>query len=198
MKRLRFPLLGALLIVALGVCVLIVQAATLRRKDAALHAELTKSLTVLSANFRSGSEIPAQFTCRGEGSAPQVAWTGAPENTRSYALTMVDWDAPSSSLRLSHFNHWILYNIPPDVTAMASATADGALYQRGIVTGLNSANASGYAPPCPSLEQHEYSLRVYALDVAQVEPASKDREALMDAMKGHILGYGELIGRSTH
>jgi len=182
------------LILVIAVVVLLTYTAYARDNERRYHASLRKSLQVRSNDFQNAQEIPQRFSCRGEGVSPHVAWTGAPETTKSYALITMDWDAPSPSLRLFPIVHWVLYNIPNDVNEIPQAATTTVLNERKIVAGTNIAGAAQYAPPCPPLGQHQYVFHVYALDVDQVQPASNDKAAVMKAMAGHVLAYGELIG----
>ena len=126
--------------------------------------------------------------------SPHIRWTAAPETTKSYAMVSMDWDAPSPRLRLFPVVHWILYNIPANTTEIAQNSNSGLLGRRGINSGLNVGRQQGYMAPCPPLDTHRYEFRVYALDVDRIQPASNDRPGLMQAMDGHILAYGELVG----
>ena len=165
-----------------------------RSADARYHAGLAKSFQVTSANFQPDQEIPVEYSCKGAGSSPEIKWTGAPDGTKSYALLATDWDAPSPSLRLIAVSHWVLYNIPSEVNEVAEKATNDDLKKQNISVGLNIGGAEGYAPPCPPLGKHQYIFRVYALDVDKIQPASNNKAAVMDAMQGHILSYGELIG----
>ena len=68
------------------------------------------------------------------------------------------------------------------------------LKQEKIETGNNSSDAAAYMPPCPPLGKHRYVFRLYALDIPQIHPARVDREGVMEAMTGHVLAYGEIVG----
>ena len=155
---------------------------------------MQRSFQVTSANFQQDQEIPVAYSCKGAGISPHIKWTGAPDGAKSYAMIATDWDAPSPSLKLMAVSHWVLYNIPAGVTEVAEKQTNDDLKKRNISVGLNISGAEGYAPPCPPLGTHHYVFRVYALDVDKIQPASNSRGAVMDAMHGHILGYGELIG----
>ena len=106
----------------------------------------------------------------------------------------MDWDGPSPALRLGNFTHWILYDIPPTVHEVKSAITTSVLNQQKIHVGNNSSDAAAYMPACPPIGKHRYVFRVYALDVEQIRPASPDRDAVMQAMQGHVLGFGEIVG----
>src|SRR4051812_17249422 len=75
------------------------------------------SLRVTSASFTDGGKIPMDnvFTgCGGKNTAPQLAWTGAPSGTKSYAITCFDPDAPTGS----GYWHWVAFDIPAKVTSL--------------------------------------------------------------------------------
>ena len=192
MKLLRNLLLVFVLALVAVLAWLIWHASNAREADAAFHAGLTRSLVVRSSGFSPGGNIPQQFTCRGAGRSPQISWTDAPPQTASLVLIGIDWDVPSPALRLLGFTHWTLFDIPPGVAQVDAGSSVQALKQEGISSGLNSGGSVGYTPMCPPMGIHKYLFRVYALDVTHLQPASPDREAIIDAIKGHVLGYGEL------
>jgi Raf kinase inhibitor-like YbhB/YbcL family protein len=102
---------------------------------------------------------------------------------KTYALTLRDPDAPSGV-----FTHWLVWNIPGEVTALPQ---DG-LY--GVVLGDNDLKGLGYFGPHPPYGRHHYHFVIYALDTSLSLPAGADFYALDSAMKGHVLAKGELIG----
>ncbi|HEX3398078.1 MAG TPA: YbhB/YbcL family Raf kinase inhibitor-like protein, partial [Steroidobacteraceae bacterium] len=155
---------------------------------------IPNTLFLHSISFNPGADIPASYTCKGEGVSPEVSWEGAPDGARSYVLIATDWDSPSRRFRLGNSTHWILYNIPKGVHGVKSAVKTAELAQEKIEIGLNSSGAAAYRPPCPPLGKHRYVFRVYALDVPRLAPASRDREGVMTAMKGRVLAYGEIVG----
>src|ERR1700736_6760125 len=78
------------------------------------------TLTVTSSVFRDGQTIPQSavfddFGCTGNNQSPDLAWSGAPAGTKSFAVTMDDPDAPTTV----GFVHWVLFDIPADVTSLA-------------------------------------------------------------------------------
>ena len=165
--------------------------------DERYHASLTKSLQVVSNDFQHQQEMGVEFSCRGAGTAPHIAWSEAPANVKSYAIVATDIDAPAPYLRLFPVVHWVVYNIPTDVHEIARNASNADLQLRNIVVGNNIAGEPQYAPPCPPLGQHQYIFRVYALDVDQIRPATNNKSGVTAAIDGHILGYGELIGLSS-
>ncbi len=139
-------------------------------------------LTITSSAFRDRDDIPAQYGCKGGGAKPPLAVSGVTPAAKSLVLIVDDPDAPGGT-----FTHWIVWNIPPSSTALT-----------GGVEGRNSAGSTGYTPPCPPAGEHHYHYKVLALDTTLSLPAGSDRDALMRALEGHVLGRGELVGRYRH
>jgi Raf kinase inhibitor-like YbhB/YbcL family protein len=194
MKLLVRVLLAILVLAALFIAVTFMRATKARDVDQAYHANIPKTMMVRSVSFNAGGDIPASYTCKGEGVSPELSWEGAPDNARSFVLIVMDWDGPSPAFRLGNFTHWILYDIPSTVREIKSAITSPELSQEKIDVGNNSSDAAAYTPPCPPLGKHRYVFRIYALDAAQIRPASPDRDAMMEAMKGHVLAFGEIAG----
>jgi Raf kinase inhibitor-like YbhB/YbcL family protein len=183
-----FVVAAAVIAIAYG------RASNARDADRAYHAAIPNSVNLHSISFSPGGDIPASYTCKGEGVSPEVSWDGAPDGTRSYVLIATDWDGPSPRLRLGNSTHWMLYNIPRGVHGVKSAVKSPELIQEKMEIGNSSSGAAAYTPPCPALGRHRYVFRLYALDVPQIYPATRDRDAVMRAMKGRVLAYGEIAG----
>jgi Raf kinase inhibitor-like YbhB/YbcL family protein len=193
-KFLKYALYGVLAIVVLA-AVLPWLAWRERQADAEFHAGIARSLTVRSADFPADGDMPIASSCRGGARSPQLSWEGGPSGTKSYAIVAIDWDAPSPAYRLASFTHWVLYDIPPGLVQIDGAVADADLRRLGIASGRNSYGQTGFAPPCPPFGKHRYVFRVYALDVAALRPRSPERAGVLEAMQGHVLAYGEVVGR---
>ncbi|HTP08750.1 MAG TPA: YbhB/YbcL family Raf kinase inhibitor-like protein [Anaerolineae bacterium] len=138
-----------------------------------------------SPAFQDSGSIPQNFTCQGDNVSPELNWSDVPANTKSFALIVDDPDAPGGT-----FTHWVLFDIPADRRQLAEAA------QPIGVSGSNGTNQTGYTGPCPPSGSHRYYFRLYALDVPSLnlkEGASRsDVEA---ALKGHIIGTAETMGR---
>jgi Raf kinase inhibitor-like YbhB/YbcL family protein len=142
--------------------------------------------SVLTSNaFSEGSNIPAKFTCSGEGVSPQLKWSGVPANTKSFALIMDDPDAPGGT-----FTHWVAFDIPATQTEIA----EGA---RSVgKDGKNGRGQTGYTGPCPPSGTHRYFFTVYALDLTTLDlNNAASRTDVETAMKLHILAVTQLMGR---
>ena len=144
-------------------------------------ATATHTILVTSASFERNEYMPAKYTCQGENINPFINYSNFPPNAKSLALIM---DDPKASNGV--FTHWIMWNI--DLNQAIDENS-----QPGV-QGKNSKNEIGYTGPCPPSGAHHYHFKIYALDIELDLAAGADRSALENAMDGHILAWGELIG----
>lgn len=151
--------------------------------------EAPMALTLSSSAFAPGKPIPAEFSCKGQGISPALAWTGAPANTASFALIVDDPDAPSGT-----FVHWVIYNIPASSKGLAQAVPPQPTFDDGTAQGKNSANHRYYDGPCPPSGTHRYFFKLYALDARLDLAPGATASELQKAMQGHLLAQGELMG----
>ena len=158
---------------------------------AALIATL---LTLTSTSFTHNGMIPVHFTCDGQNISPALNWTGLPEGTQSLVLIVDDPDAPDPAAPKMIWVHWVLYNIPPAATGLAEGIAEQNL-PPGTLQGINDWKRTGYGGPCPPIGTHRYFHKLYALDTVLPDLKHPTKAALEHAMRGHILGQAELIGR---
>lgn len=177
--------------------------------------------------------VPAQqgHVTLGPDRNPKVSWSGAPSGTKSYAIVVYDPDVPSVAtnvnkegktlskrLKRTRFVHWVLVDIPANVTAIDEGADSDKVTPHGKppgpakvgVRGINSytdwfakddsmkGDYAGYDGPCPPWNDalvHHYHFVVYALDVPSL--GLKDKFTAADArkaMKGHILAEGQVVG----
>ena len=138
-----------------------------------------------SPAFQDSGLIPKKFTCQGEDVSPELNWSEAPANTKSFALIMDDPDAPGGT-----FTHWVLFDMP----ASAKRLAEGASPLG--VGGNNSLSQIGYMGPCPPGGINRYYFRLYALDVPSLNlKAGASRSEVENAMKNHVIGTADAMGR---
>ena len=149
------------------------------------------TLAITSTAFAQGQPIPVDHSCDGKGQSPPLAWSGAPEGTRSFALIMDDPDAPMGT-----FVHWVIYGIPASSTGLPAAMSKDAQLADGSMQGPNTMGRAGYTPPCPPGGTHRYFFKLYALDLA-IDAAGMGKDQLLSAMQNHILAQGELMGTYT-
>jgi Raf kinase inhibitor-like YbhB/YbcL family protein len=142
------------------------------------------SIAVTSPEFANGGAIPSKYTCDGAGKSPPLEWSGVPGGTKSLALVVDDPDAPRGT-----YVHWLAFDIPPATMILA----EGASVPSGAREGKNGKGGTGWTPPCPPSGVHHYRFKVYALaDTMKLDKPSADD--LTRAMKGKVLGQGELTG----
>jgi Raf kinase inhibitor-like YbhB/YbcL family protein len=142
------------------------------------------NMKITSPEFQNNKDIPAKYTCDGEGVNPPLAFAEVPADARGLALVLEDPDAPGRT-----FIHWLLWNIPTAVDHISedSLPVDAA-------RGKNSTEGVGYVGPCPPSGTHHYIFKLYALDDTLDLPAGSDEKALEKAMQGHIIDTAELVG----
>lgn len=130
----------------------------------------------------------------GEDRSPALQWSGAPEGTRSFALTVYDPDAPTGS----GFWHWAVYNIPGDVTELPqnAGDPDAGLLPAAAATVPNElrlARFLGAAPP-PGHGQHRYFFVLSALSTDTLEiPADATPAFIGFTLREHIVGRAVLM-----
>ncbi len=128
---------------------------------------------------------------RGTNTSPALAWSGAPEGTKSYAVTMLD---PMDDTH--YFWHWIAFNIPASVTALPPG-ASGTEMPQGAVEGVNDYGTKGYGGPCPPRgTTHRYIFNVWALDVPELSLSGDVTGAqARPQLQLHSLGKATLTAR---
>lgn len=142
-------------------------------------------MQISSTAFTNNGTIPEKFTCLGQNINPQLEFSGFPVDTKSLALIMDDPDAPRGT-----FTHWVVYNIPPDVTEIHEAARN--------IPGIQAKNGTGeneYTGPCPPSGVHRYYFKIYALDRMLPADYIDDKSQLQTAMVGRILDQAEIMAR---
>lgn len=151
-------------------------------------------MRITSPAFAHEGVIPKRYTCDGNDVSPPLSWTGAPEGTRSFALIVDDPDAPDPAAPKRVWVHWVVYNIPASVTALAEGVDAAALDPR-IRVGWNDSNEQGYGGPCPPIGRHRYFHKLFALDAELPDLGPQARKVDVErAMAGHLLASAELLG----
>lgn len=163
------------------------------------QAPAAHAFTLTSPDISAGGKIAdAQvfngFGCKGGNVSPQLAWSGAPAGTRSFALLMYDPDAPTGS----GWWHWVLYNIPASLTSLAAGAGDPHknLLPAGALQGRTDFGTPGYGGPCPPPgKAHHYHLWLYALKVDRLDvPADATAAFIGFNVRAQALGHAELTG----
>jgi len=148
------------------------------------------SIQLTSTAFAEGSPIPAKYTCDGADVSPPLRWSNVPEGTKSIALISDDPDAPVGT-----WVHWVVYNIPPDATELAENIPKSEVLTNGARQGMSDFKRIGYGGPCPPPgSPHRYFFKLYALDTALDLKPGATKQQLLQAVEGHILAEGQLMG----
>ncbi|HEY4379973.1 MAG TPA: YbhB/YbcL family Raf kinase inhibitor-like protein [Acidobacteriaceae bacterium] len=139
------------------------------------------TFTLASPAFPSGGLIPNQYSCEDADQSPELSWSGAPANTRSFALIVTDPDSPSGT-----WTHWLIWNIPGDATTLPTGTPKLARLPNGAFQGRNDFHRLGYAGPCPPPgNAHRYFFTLYAASaVLKLKPGASraDLEAALNPL----------------
>jgi Raf kinase inhibitor-like YbhB/YbcL family protein len=179
---------GSLVMTAFIFCGLVLTVTNL------LHAGGNMKLTLQSSAFENGGTIPSKYSCEGDDISPDLTWMGVPETARSLVLIVDDPDAPDPNAPKMTWVHWVLYNIPPEVSGLPEGTMAEKL-PPGTEEGLNDWKRTGYGGPCPPIGRHRYFHKLYALDtVLQGMKTPPTKAEVVAAMKGHIIAQAELVG----
>ena len=149
------------------------------------------AFTIKCSEFENEGTIPTRFTCDGEDVSPPLEWDGAPDGTESFALICDDPDAPAGT-----WVHWVLFGLPGDVRRLPEGVSAAAAGIGGSRQGTNDFKRLGYGGPCPPKgAPHRYFFKLYALDApVDLEPGAT-KEALLEAMEGHVLAEAQLMGK---
>ena len=78
-------------------------------------------MQLTSTAFATGSSIPSKHTGEGVDVSPELSWSNAPEGTKAFAVICHDPDAPLVTPRTYGYVHWVLYNIPGDISSLPEA-----------------------------------------------------------------------------
>ena len=156
------------------------------------EAEQSAEVRLESPAFAPGGEIPVRFTADGRGESPPLRWSGVPEGTRSLVVLCEDPDAPMPQ----PFVHWLLYDLSPRLGGLPPGLADAPELPGGGRSGQTSASPTGWVPCAPPSHDpaHHYHFELFALDAPLPLGLHADRAAVLEAMRGHVLGHGELMG----
>lgn len=151
------------------------------------------TLSVSSPSFKAGAMMDQKYSEYADGVSPALSWTAVP-SAKSYAIVMEDPD----SKPVAPFVHWLAWNIPANVTSLPEGLQEQPRLTdpEGVLQGRNTRGSMGYFGPKPPVgdKPHRYHFQVYALDKMLEVPFGADRDTLLQAMQGHVISKGEVMG----
>lgn len=145
-------------------------------------------MKLTSSVFKHGDYIPRLYTCDGSNISPPLTISNVPENTKSLVLILEDPDVPKHIREDRMWDHWIIFNMPPDTTEIPEGEEPSGLH--GLGTGHNLK----YYGPCPPDREHRYFFKLFALDILLDLPEKSTKQQIQFAMQQHILAKTELMG----
>ena len=176
--------------VAMGAAILLIGGAA-----TGLRGQASSTFIVESPTMTTGKFMPRDYSPDGRNVSPPLTWSGLPMGTRQLAVISQDYGAG----RPPPWVHWIIYNIP----ASASGLPEGVPFDpdhpmpadiAGAVQGNNGWGLPAYRGPAPPVGSvHHYHFAVFALDEELDLPPGLDRDGLLSAIEGHVLGQGDMV-----
>ncbi|MGB7788706.1 YbhB/YbcL family Raf kinase inhibitor-like protein [Methanoregula sp.] len=139
--------------------------------------------------------FPPTNTCDGGNISPRIRLKGISSEAASVAVMVFN---PFEKSCCS-FTPWICWNIPP-VPVIPEGLPAGPVVSGPVpaIQGITDCGTTGYTGPCPPPgEMIRYQFKVYVLDTMLDLPGGSDKHALVTAMKGHVLQFGETVAIAT-
>lgn len=139
------------------------------------------------------AQVANTFGCAGGNVSPALTWSNAPQGTKSFVVSLYDPDAPTGS----GFWHWVMFDIPAEVTSLPAGITVEAGAPAGAVQSRADANYPGFLGACPPEGQtHRYVFTVTALDTEKLGLDTSASGALVGFMtRAHALATSSLTVR---
>ena len=165
----------------------------------------TPPLLMTTTAFEDGAVIPDKYTQAAGPNAisPELKWSQVPAGTQSFALLFHDPEPILNKSSKMDITHWLVWNIPAAATSLPEGFKAGELPDGTRQLSLRS---NGYmGPGAPPGPYHHYTFELYALDTKldvpqpqgqpSAQAAADTRNAVVNAMDGHVIGKAVLVGR---
>jgi len=158
-------------------------------------------LLMTTTAWEDGGVIPDKYTQKGGqmGPSPELKWSQVPPGTQSFVLLMHDPEPALNRSSKMDVTHWLVWNIPATSTGFPEGVPQGELPDGTRQVSLRS---NGYmGPGAPAGPYHHYTFELYALDtkidvpMGTPQQAADTRNAVVNAMDGHVLSKAILVAR---
>ncbi len=146
-------------------------------------------MQLASSAFAPNASIPSEFTCDGGNYNPPLDFLDVPAAAKSLVLIMEDPDVPTHLRADGMFDHWVLWNIPPETRHIAAGEAP--LGEMGVTT----RGVSGYTGPCPPDREHRYFFKLFALSEKLDLPTGSTKAEVLAAAEQYIIIDAQLMGK---
>jgi Raf kinase inhibitor-like YbhB/YbcL family protein len=160
----------------------------------------SSTFVLSSSDPKLAAKVPEEyianvFGCTGGNMSPALQWSGAPAGTKSYVLTLFDPDEHGDP---SGWWHWIVYNLPANVTSLPKGAGmeHSAVFPVGTQQGRTDLGNDAYHGPCPDKGDppHRYTFTIYALSVEKVDvPPDSSGAMVVSTAKDHVIGKAVFI-----
>ena len=162
--------------------------------------DMEDTITVTSSIFDHHGMVPEENSAYGANTSIDLSWSNLPAGTQSLALICDDPKVVEIGMMETPFVHWIVYNIPASASGipggLSSEAEPNASGLAGMINGNNGLGRPGYFGPRPPAngQLHQYDFRIYALDADLDLDSGLNKDQLLEAIEGHVLGTGLLMG----
>lgn len=146
-------------------------------------------MQLTSSAFENQGKIPAKYTCDGANINPPLTIANVPESAKSLVLIMEDPDVPKKLRKDGMWDHWIIFNIPPNLREIQEGREPPGIH------GLGTSENLDYFGPCPPDREHRYFFKLYALNAELKLLQKVTKKEVEIAMKEYIIAQAELMGR---
>jgi hypothetical protein len=171
------------------------------KRKPAKRAAARPRFSLTSRDFKPNGTLQMEqvfnsFGCTGRNISPELAWSGAPEGTKSFAVLVHDPDAPTGG---AGWWHWLVLNIPATASGLAkdAGKADGSNLPAGAVQINTDFGGPGWGGPCPPVgdKPHRYVFTVYALKVDRLDASGGSASLAGYMVNGNAIGKATLVGK---
>lgn len=155
-------------------------------------ANVESALSITSREFIDGDPLPIACTADGAGRSPALTWDAEPSGATSLVLLVEDADSPSPQPLV----HAIAWDLPVFEKGLSAGSLGPPASASPVPLGKNSFLRAGWlAPdPPPGHGAHRYVFQLFALDTMLDLGENPGRGAVLDAMAGHVVAIGFIVG----